>query len=270
MELKRFITYIILIGLLITIGYIGITRYLWISRETVTVEQPILAIVIDDFGGADCHGVEELLSLDRPITAAVMPNLINSANHSELANKNGHEVILHQPMEPVKGKASWLGPGAIISNMSQEEIKDTFTKNLQTVPHAIGFNNHTGSKITSQKDKLIPILEVAKEKNLFVLDSRTSMRSQIIPLAKDMGIVSAKRDIFLDDVKSDRHINKQIRKACKVAKKQGYAIAIGHVGQGGHVTARSIKAAIPMIEKEGIKLVPLSEVVKQNNKNYKI
>ncbi|MDO7787664.1 divergent polysaccharide deacetylase family protein [Desulforamulus aquiferis] len=263
--LKRYLKYIILIGLLVTIGYLGITGYLSTSRETVSVSRPIMAIVIDDFGGADCHGVEQLLTLDRPITAAVMPNLTNSLSHSEMAHKNGHEVILHQPMEPVKGKLSWLGPGAITSAMTQDEIKETFINNLDTVPHAIGFNNHTGSKITSQRDKILPMLEVAKDKGLYVLDSRTSMKSQIMPVAKTLGVASVKRDIFLDDVKSDQHISKQFRKACKVAHKQGYAIVIGHVGQGGNVTARSVKAAIPMIEKEGIKIVPLSEVVQRNS-----
>lgn len=267
---RKLIIYIILIGLLVTIGYVGLTRYVWAPRETINYNQPVLAIVIDDFGGADIHGVEELLSLDRPITAAVMPNLVHSIDHSLLAHQNGHEVIMHQPMQPVKGKLSWLGPGAIMSDMDPEQIRETFIKNLETVPHAKGFNNHTGSKVTSQEEKIKPLLEVCKEKGLFVLDSRTSMDSVVIPVAKSMSIPWAKRDIFLDDIKSDRHINRQIQKACKVAQKQGYAIAIGHVGQGGKVTARSIKAAIPIIEKQGIRLVPVSEIIKISNRSSDI
>lgn len=208
-----------------------------------------------------------MLALDRPITAAVMPNLINSTAHAEEAHRLGHEVILHQPMEPMHGKASWLGPGAIFASMSTQEIQDTFRKNLDSIPHACGFNNHTGSKITSSKGKVTPILIVAKSKGIFVLDSGTSSKSQVIPVSKSMHIPWAKRDVFLDDVKSSQHITKQIRKACELAKKQGYAVAIGHVGHGGNVTAKAIKESIPYIEEQGIKLVPLSEVVKANNGN---
>lgn len=56
----------------------------------------------------------------------------------------------------------------------QQSKKDIY---LKTVPHAGGFNNHTGSKITSSKEKVTPMLEIAKSKKLYVLDSRTSKYS---------------------------------------------------------------------------------------------
>lgn len=267
---NKWFIYVILIGLIVGVAYFTLDRYIWRSRETLKISQPVLAIVIDDFGGADTHGVAELMEMNKPITVAVMPNLINSKKQSEAAYKKGFEVILHQPMEPISGKASWLGPGAILSDMSTDEIKQTFMKNLATVSHAKGFNNHTGSKITGSKEKITPILEVAKEKGLFVLDSRTTTNSQVVTVAMGMHVPWVKRDVFLDDVKTDYYINKQIQKACAVAKKQGYAVAIGHVGHGGKVTSTAIKGAIPYIEEEGIKLVPLSEIVKLNSNKEKI
>ncbi|MEG6523582.1 divergent polysaccharide deacetylase family protein [Desulfotomaculum sp. 1211_IL3151] len=267
MQRKRWGFYIVLMSMVVLFGYFTMRNAVVASKPLTTQKQPILAIVIDDFGGADSHGVTELLALDRPITAAVMPNLINSIAHAEEAHRLGHEVILHQPMEPMHGKASWLGPGAIFASMSTQEIRDTFSKNLDSIPHACGFNNHTGSKITSNKEKIMPMLDVAKSKGIFVLDSGTSSKSQVIPVSKSMHIPWVKRDVFLDDVKSNQHVTKQIRKACELAQKQGYAVAIGHVGHGGNVTAKAIKELIPYIEQQGIKLVPLSEVVKANNGN---
>lgn len=240
------------------------------SGEVLRKNPPVLAIVIDDFGGADKHGVAEFMSMNIPITMAVMPNLIHSVEQSEEAHQKGHEVILHQPMEPVKGKKSWLGPGAITYTMNTEEIKTTFAKNLESVPHASGFNNHTGSKLTSNREKVTPMLEVAKKKGLYVLDSRTSQDSQVIPAAKAMQLPWVKRDIFLDDVKSVVHIKKQMKKACRIAKKQGYVVVIGHVGQGGKITAQAVKDALPLIEQEGIKIVPLSEIVRLNNEKGKV
>ncbi|SHE72535.1 divergent polysaccharide deacetylase family protein [Desulforamulus putei] len=269
MQRKRWTFMIVLISMITILSYLTLGNAVFTSKPATIPAQPILAIVIDDFGGPDNCGVAEFMALDRPITAAVMPNLIYSTAHAEEAHRRGHEVILHQPMEPIHGKASWLGPGAIFSYMSAQEIQDTFTQNLKSVPHATGFNNHTGSKITSSKEKITPMLAVAKSKGLYVLDSCTSYKSHIVPVAKNMHIPWVKRDVFLDDVKSKKHITKQIKKACQVAKQQGYAVAIGHVGQGGNVTAQTVKEAIPYIEQEGIKLVPLSEVVKVNNGNSK-
>lgn len=269
MHFKRLAIFVVLISMMVILGYLTLGNAVF-TAKTVSTKQPELAIVIDDFGGADEHGVAEFMALGKPITAAVMPNLVNSKIHAEVAHKQGHEVILHQPMEPIHGKASWLGPGAIFANMSAQEITDTFTKNLATVPYAVGFNNHTGSKVTRDKEKITPMLEVAKNKGLYVLDSATSCDSQVIPTAKSMHLPWVKRDVFLDDVKSNSHVQKQIEKACKIAKTRGYAIVIGHVGHGGKVTAKAVKDAIPFIEQEGIKLVPLSEIVRLNNSDSKV
>ena len=46
--------------------------------------KPMMAIVIDDFGGYDRSGVKNMLSIDAPLTCAIMPNL--DCVESRLAN----------------------------------------------------------------------------------------------------------------------------------------------------------------------------------------
>ena len=71
------------------------------------------AIVIDDFGN-QMSGTEEMMELPVPFTAAIMPFLPTTKQDAELAHSHGKDVIVHMPMEPVKGKKSWLGPGALL------------------------------------------------------------------------------------------------------------------------------------------------------------
>ncbi len=52
-----------------------------------------------------------MLKLPMPITVAVMPFLSTTKQDAETAYKAGYEVIVHMPMEPKRGKASWLAPG---------------------------------------------------------------------------------------------------------------------------------------------------------------
>lgn len=66
-----------------------------------------LAIVIDDFGN-NMKATEEMLNLPVPITAAIMPFLSPTERDAKLANEKGHEVIVHLPMEPKKGKKAGL------------------------------------------------------------------------------------------------------------------------------------------------------------------
>lgn len=51
--------------------------------------------------------------------------------------------------------------------MSTEEAVDTFKSNLDSVDKAKGFNNHMGSKITEDKDKMTALLKEAKERNMY-------------------------------------------------------------------------------------------------------
>ncbi|WP_165608409.1 divergent polysaccharide deacetylase family protein [Desulfoscipio geothermicus] len=220
-----------------------------------------VAIVIDDLGQRNPEGLKEMISIDRPMTFAVMPNPEYSSRQAVQAAKRGYEVIVHLPMQPVKGKAKWLGPGAITSNMTAEEIRNQVRRDFAQVPYATGFNNHMGSLITAREELIRPVLEVAREKGFYVLDSRTSNQSKIIPLAQSMGIAYTQRDVFLDDVKSISHMKKQLELLADEALAKGSAVGIGHVGLGGKKMARAIKDIIPVMEAKGIELVYLSELL---------
>jgi len=223
--------------------------------------KPKVAIVIDDFGQCYPSGANEMLAIDRPLTVAVMPNGEYSRQQATQAAKLGQEVIVHLPMQPVKGKPSWLGPGAITADMDTEQIRQQVSQDFDQVPYASGFNNHMGSLITSREELLRPVLEVAKEKDFFVLDSLTSTDSKMIPLAINMGIAHAKRDVFLDNIKNEADMKKQLELLADKALVQGSAVGIGHVGEGGLNMARAIKEMIPVMEAKGIEFVYLSELV---------
>jgi|GEM_PF-2711878 len=223
-----------------------------------------VAIVIDDFGQHNTDGVKDIISLGIPITCAIMPNMENTRGHAEEAARKGHQVIVHLPLEPINGKKSWLGPGAITMNLQENEITNRVRNDFASVPHAVGFNNHMGSAVTVSDKMMRPILQVARENGFFVLDSRTNDKSVIPVLSDELGIAWAQRDIFLDNVKSPGHVDKQFDILARKALENGKAVAIGHVGQGGNVTARLLKEKIPQLQKQGIEFVYLSEIVNTN------
>jgi len=102
---------------------------------------------------------------------------------------------------------------------------------------------------------LIPrVLQVALEKEFFVLDSRTTDKTRIPALSDELGITCVNRTIFLDEVKNLHHAKKQLLKLGQEALKTGKAVGIGHVGQGGKITARALQEMIPGMEEMGIEL----------------
>lgn len=218
-----------------------------------------VAIVIDDFGN-NMKGTEEILHLPVPLTVAVMPFLSTTKQDAELAHQLGHEVILHLPMEPLKGKRSWLGPGAITSNLSNEEIYKRVNDAIDSVPYAVGINNHMGSKITADKRIMKIILGICKERNLYYLDSKTTKKSVVAELATELGVPFLENELFFDEVYTTNHIVKQTNQLIKKTEVDDSIIAIGHVGIVGEKTASVLKQYIPKLQ-EKAEIVTLSNIL---------
>lgn len=229
-----------------------------LSTNTSSVDRQV-AIVIDDLGN-NMKGTEDILNLKIPITVAVMPFLPTTKKDAKLAHKNGHEVILHLPMEPISGKKSWLGPGAITTDLSDKEIRKRVNDAIDEVPYAVGMNNHMGSKVTADKRVMKIILEVCKERNLYYLDSKTTGKSVVETIAKELQVPYLENELFFDEQYTTQHIIKQANLLITRIEQDNEIIAIGHVGIAGEKTASVLKQYVPLVEKKA-DAVTLSELL---------
>ncbi|MCV4232537.1 divergent polysaccharide deacetylase family protein [Virgibacillus sp. LDC1] len=233
------------------------------SRHGQEAKVKKLAVIIDDFGN-DQKGTQEMLNLPVKITVAVMPFLSTSVKDAEAAHRQGHDVIIHMPMEPKQGRSSWLGPGAILSSLTDEEIRKRMEEAIDSVPYAVGINNHMGSKVTGDERVMSIVLEVCRERGLFFIDSKTNYRSVVGKLAAEKGMPSIANDIFLDDVHTVQHVSKQLQTAAQHAEERTSCIAIGHVGKYGTRTAEALKGTIPKLQTK-VEFVGISDLVREHS-----
>lgn len=237
------------------------------TTNAAETPKPMLAIVIDDFG-EDRRGVDQMLSVGAPLTCAIMPDLEFSTQDAERAHAAGHEVILHMPMEAKKNlPRNWYGPRMIHNYDNPEAAKKTFLECLESVPHAVGSNYHIGTGVSENSKLMKAILEVAKENNIYFLDSKTTMHSSGPDAAMVTGANFVSRDLFLEQGSPNYGYSKKILKeAVALAKQNGKAIVIGHVGpMGGEQTGKAILDSLSYIQNQGVQIVPLSTIV-QNQK----
>jgi polysaccharide deacetylase 2 family uncharacterized protein YibQ len=221
--------------------------------------QKVLSIVIDDFGN-DMTGTDEMLKLPAVLTVAIMPFLPTTEEDAKQAHRYGHEVIVHLPMEPLKGKKSWLGPGAITTDLSDEEIRKRVIAAIDAVPHAVGMNHHMGSKATADERVMRIVLKICRERGLYYLDSKTTGKSVIPKLAAELGVPYLENELFFDDIYTTQHIVKQADILAKKLEKDEQMIAIGHVGVTGLKVVNVLKQYIPIYESEA-DIVPLSQLI---------
>lgn len=219
-----------------------------------------VAIVIDDFG-YDGEGTEEMLALNIPITAAVMPFSPHSSSDCEAIRTAGKEMIIHMPMESLTGKKSWVGDKAVFSSMTDEEIKQTILEAMEIVPDATGINNHMGSKIMEDERSLNVVMSMAAEKGLIFVDSRTTPKSLAEQASTKYSVPLLERDVFLDSTDDINVVKKKLIQTADIALKTGSALAIGHVGpEGGKITAKAIADLAPELQKKGIEFVTISQL----------
>jgi len=240
--------------------------------EFKTPKASLIAIVIDDFGGYDRAGVNELLNSDIDITCAVIPFADNSEADYNKALENNKEVILHMPMEAhVNIPSNWYGSVYIHNNDTKETAINKLTECLNSMPEAKGFNIHIGSGVSQNKTLMKAIIEYAKEHNLYFLDSRTHIGTICEKVSNEENMIYLGRDEFLepDHNKSYDSVKKHLLIGRDIALEKGHAIVIGHVGaHGGENTAKAIKDTINEIEDSGVDIVFLSDIYnKLNNSN---
>ena len=218
--------------------------------------RPKLAIVLDDWG-YNTKNLDAVFQIGKPLTISVLPDLPYSALIAQKAKEHGLEVILHMPMEP-KAKIK-LELATLRTDMSENEIRAGLSKALQTVPGAVGINNHEGSKATEDRRFMKIIFGELKNNNMFFLDSLVTNYSVCEAVAKEAGIRFVKRSVFLDNESDPAYIKKQIGKAMDLAVKNGYAVAIGHDRPN---TIAALKEAVPLIESRGIEMTFVSDLAR--------
>jgi polysaccharide deacetylase 2 family uncharacterized protein YibQ len=92
----------------------------------------------------------------------------------------------------------------------------------------MGINNHMGSRFTQNSEAVKVFMKLIRTGEMFFLDSRTSQNSVGFKIAREMGVRTANRNVFLDNVRDRQKIKIQLRKLLDIAERRGQAIAIGH------------------------------------------
>lgn len=220
--------------------------------------RPAIAIIIDDLGNHWRHS-KKTLDLKGDITLAILPFSPFGNRLAQLAEARGREVILHAPMEPLAHPA-WRD--GLRRNMTEQELRRSLTGMLDSLPTVRGVNNHMGSALTQERVPMNWVMYELAQRGLYFIDSRTSPRSQALLSARQHDIPSARRDVFLDNVRTPAAIRTQFNTLIRLAHKRGQAIAIGHPYPE---TLAVLEQELSRVDGLGVDLVPVSHLLASPN-----
>ncbi|WP_241556906.1 divergent polysaccharide deacetylase family protein [Marinomonas hwangdonensis] len=221
-------------------------------------EMPRIAILIDDLGYSR-QGMEASLILPSEVALAILPGTPYGLKTALASQEQNRITLLHAPME--NQRKLTLGHGGLYAEMSEEELKKTLEESLDSLPGVQGANNHMGSLLTENATSMKWVMEILQSRSLFFIDSLTSPHSVAKQTAQAFGLDTVSRDVFLDNIRTEQAIDRQFSRLLKLARQHGSALAIGHPYPE---TTRYLKKRLGRLEVEGIRLVPLSDLLLPN------
>lgn len=181
-----------------------------------------LAIIIDDVGTDE--QAQKIAALPVRVTPSIFPPEYQRKDTRSLARGFEHYAI-HLPMEASSAKNN---SATLRASDNYEKLRGVIEKLRADFPNAKFINNHTGSKFTSDERAMQNLLRAMNEHGFLFIDSRTSPATKAKAAMNGLGMRYVHRDVFLDNQNSVAAVRKKLREAVALAKKQGYAIAIGH------------------------------------------
>ena len=186
--------------------------------------KPKLVIIIDDVVSKSQK--DKILNIGYPITMAFLPpNGVQKESAIIAQNLPFH--MIHFPMQASKNFKNIEIDTLNISD-SYEKIEARVKKLRVLYPNATYTNNHTGSVFTENYEAMDKLFRALKKYNFIFVDSKTTPNSVAKELSIKYQMPYIVRDTFLDNDRSFTAIQNQLKDAIRVAKKQGFAIAIGH------------------------------------------
>lgn len=236
-----------------------VTAALLLVSQPGRAEEARISIIIDDLGYQLAAG-RRAIALPGAVTFAVLPGAPRAVALASWAHENGKEVLLHLPLQANAAKPL-DEPIRIDLDMDREAVAATFDAAMNAVPHAIGVNGHQGSLLTRHPGHMRWLMEAIRAREgLFFVDSYTTARSVAMQVAAEEGVAALRRDIFLDPDPDPATVARQFERMKRLAMKRGTVVAIAHPYQA---TLEFLEKALPTLGAQGIRLVPISELLRK-------
>lgn len=214
-----------------------------------------VSIIIDDVGHSKRYG-QAIVDLDERLTLSILPFTPFSQHFANVGRRAGNEIMLHLPMESMSNALP--SETQLEVSMEREDFSEMLAHNLTAFEGFVGINNHQGSRMMQDAERLDWLMQDISEENKFFVDSRTVGRSPATHIASRYGIPAVGRDVFLDDSADEAEIARQFERMIQIALRDGHAVAIGHPRPN---TIKVLRRELPRLKALNIQVVPVTTTI---------
>jgi len=223
-----------------------------------TDSRPRIAIVVAHMGMGHIDSDAAINRLPSSVTLLFSIESPGLAAWCAQAREKGHETMLDLPMEPFDYPRSDPGAHALLTNLSNSENLVRLLWGLRQGVGFIGVTSLSGSRFTTDPEKLKPIMLELKKRGLLVMDTHVVPHSSVSSLAHEEHVPLVTVTAGLDQTPTPEAIDAALSQLEQAARVNG--MAVGMVSPLP-ITLDRLDAWLKTLPQRGIALAPLSAMV---------
>jgi polysaccharide deacetylase 2 family uncharacterized protein YibQ len=233
---------------------------LYLGSDRARSDRPRIALLVDDFGYRNLAESEVLLPIGRGLTVAIHPNATGARDLADHCREKGLEVVINMPMEDPNYPRENPGDGAVLVDMSEEEIRQRLADAYDKLGGADGVTTFMGNLAIEDRVVMRAVLEEVRARRGYFLDTTRSTFSTVNELAAELGIPAQRLRPNQIDAEGTAApvIRANLERLEATARERG--LAVGMI-RPYPATLEVLRTLLPRWTASGLEVVPLSEVV---------
>ncbi|WP_309082668.1 divergent polysaccharide deacetylase family protein [Chelativorans sp.] len=216
-----------------------------------------IAIVIGGLGISQTGTQEAIEKLPPEITLAFAPLGNSLSRWMQTARRDGHEIIMQVPLEPIGYPASNPGRYTLLTGADPDTNLVNLHRVLARITNYTGVMNYMGARFTSDPEAMDLLMGELAQRGLLYVDDGSSARSLAEQVALAKGVPFAASDEIIDQERERGAILAKLDELERIARARGFAVGSGSALEA---TVETVSAWADEVRKRGIELVPISAV----------
>lgn len=221
------------------------------------LNRPRIAVVITGMGLNATASEAAIDRLPGDVTFAFSP-YADIARLTEMARRDGHELLISLPLEPMNYPQHDPGPYTLLTTLTDRENLARMEWVMSRAQGYVGLVGEFGSRFTTRSATMLPVLEQVKKRGLMFVDAAATPESVSMRVGRDLAIPRVINDRTIDADANRAMIDAHILQAERQAKASGQAVlfASPHL-----ITVDRLAEWLPTLARKGFVLAPITAIV---------
>ncbi len=229
------------------------------ARPASTTGSIRIAIIIGGLGLSQSGSKSAIELLPADVTLAFAPYGNSLKRWMKKARRDGHELLMQVPMEPIGFPQINPGKNTLVSSSTPEQNIQNLHWSMGRMSNYVGMMNYLGAKMNMDAEALRPPLSEIAMRGLLYVDDGSTFASKAGDVAKEISLPFIQGSIVIDDGRSGAIIDKNLAALEKLARRKGKAVGIASAFP---LSVRKIVSWIKQAKKRGIDIVPITALVR--------